>query len=48
MMAKKYQRIIQDLLTEFHGYTISGDRHEVEEQVVFDMEHDRYLLSGGM
>ena len=43
MAAREYSLIVQDLLTEIHGYTISGNRDEVEEQIVFDTEHDRYL-----
>jgi hypothetical protein len=41
---KEYRQIIQDLLTEIRGYTGSSNTSGIEEQVVFDTEHDRYLL----
>ncbi len=40
----EYRRVIQALLQEFHGYDQSGSNHGVESQVVFDTEHDHYLL----
>jgi XisI protein len=42
---KKYRQIIQDLLTEIHGYGNSSYySNGVEEEIVFDTERDRYLL----
>jgi XisI protein len=41
---KEYRQIAQDLLIEIRGYTDSSNTSGIEEQVVFDTEHDRYLL----
>lgn len=41
---KEYRRIVQDLLKEIHAYEQAGSIDEVESQVVFDTEHDHYLL----
>jgi hypothetical protein len=41
---KEYRQVIQDLLTEIRGYTDPSNPNGIEEQVVFDTEHDRYLL----
>jgi XisI protein len=39
---KEYRQIIQDLIEEIHGY--SNNDNEIEEEIVFDRDRDRYLL----
>jgi hypothetical protein len=41
---EEYRQIIRDLLTEIRGYTDSSNPNGIEEQIIFDTEHDRYLL----
>jgi hypothetical protein len=40
----EYQKNIRCLLEEIHAYDISSHDGGVEEQIIFDTEHDHYLL----
>jgi XisI protein len=46
-MAKidEYRQYIQDLLREVNGYGISSIQPGLEQQLIFDVEHDHYLLT---
>jgi hypothetical protein len=39
---KEYRQIVQKLLEEIHSYSINSS--EIEEEIVFDRDRDRYLL----
>ncbi len=39
---KEYRQIVQKLLEEIHSY--SSNNSEIEEEIVFDLDRDRYLL----
>ena len=38
-----YRQIIEDLLQEFHGYSSSRKRDNVESELILDRERDHYL-----
>jgi hypothetical protein len=39
---KEYRQIVQNLIEEIHNY--SNNSSEIEEEIVFDRDRDRYLL----
>jgi XisI protein len=39
---KEYRQIVQKLIEEIHSYSSSNT--EIEEEIVFDRDRDRYLL----
>jgi XisI protein len=41
---KEYRKNVQDLLKEIHSYGATNSSRGIEEQVVFDTEHDHYIL----
>ncbi|MEO0348662.1 MAG: XisI protein [Cyanobacteria bacterium P01_A01_bin.15] len=41
---KDYRGLVEALLRELHRYDQSGQRGGVESQLVFDVEHNHYLL----
>jgi XisI protein len=41
---KEYRKNIRDLLEEIHGYDVSSSDSGIEGQIIFDTEHDHYLL----
>jgi predicted RNA-binding protein len=41
---KQYRKKVRDLLQEIHGYDISNSSKGIEGQIIFDTEHDHYLL----
>jgi XisI protein len=41
---KEYRKNIRDLLKEIHGYDVSSSDSGIEGQIIFDVEHDHYLL----
>lgn len=41
---KQYRKSIMDLLAEIHGYDILSSNKGIEGQIIFDSEHDHYLL----
>jgi hypothetical protein len=40
---KEYRQIIQSLITEIHNYK-NHRNNGIEEEIVFDIDRDRYLL----
>jgi predicted RNA-binding protein len=41
---KEYRKNIRILLEEIHGYDVSSGVDGIEGQIIFDVEHDHYLL----
>jgi hypothetical protein len=41
---KQYRKKVRDLLQEIHSYNISNSNKGIEGQIIFDAEHDHYLL----
>jgi XisI protein len=39
-----YRQIVQDLLKEIHGFDTSVNDNGIESQLIFDTQHDHYLL----